>query len=513
MASYGKRRTWPGLFYDATSPARTVPVLPHKIPAADVAKMRAEMSGRVVVPGDAGYPNDRLGNPLFPAYPLVIMYCATAADVRVSLGWAQQLKLTVTCRSGGHSTAGFSVNNSMVLDLSLLNYVTIDPTLLQARVGAGTQFAQLDATYDAFGVHAPTGGCADVGVGGFMQGGGYGFTSRQYGIAADRVIGALVMLADGRLVRANATENPDLLWAICGGTGNNFGVVIEFTIQLVKAGPMWGFALSWPIAEAAAAMVALQNGYTLGAGPDQLGFQNALTILDGQPQLMAMGVYNGDKAAGIAAIAPLLSVGHPQIIQDRVGSYNELNSWLIDTCLPGPPPPPPGGNVFEVKGVGYVGRPLDVAGWQAAVDFFLTTPNPYNIMVMESYGGAINAAPANKNAFIHREVYMDLFVDSFWWDPAKRDAAVQWAADFEATLAPWFDGHRYQNYPARNLPNYRWQYWGDAFPSLLFVKGKYDPGRMFCFEQDVSPYPSDPGIARSVAPSLFSDPVIRGVVA
>ena len=144
------------------------------------------------------------------------------------------------------------------------------------------------------------------------------------------------------------------------------------------------------------------------------------------------------------------------------------------------------------------------------MDFYSRTPNPYNILAMEAYGGQINAFPPDKNAFIHRDVYMDIFVDSFWWDPNMKPAAIGWRDEFQLLLAPNFNGHRYQNYPERDARDYRWMYWEDAFPTLLFLKRKYDPTGFFRFEQDISPYPEGDGVTRSTAPSRFSDMTIAG---
>jgi hypothetical protein len=509
MALYGRRKAWPHVLHHPASAELTAQTVPSTVSADDLARMRSQIVGRVVVPGDRDYALDRLGNPLYPAFPRVIVYCKVFYDVRVALRWARELDLTVTCRAGGHSTAGFSVNDGMVVDVSLINYVSIDPELMQARVGSGTQFAQVDAAFEVASLHAPTGGCGDVAIGGFLQGGGYGFTSRQYGMGCDNIIAAKVMLADGRIVNASADENPDLLWGICGGTGNNFGVVLEFTYQLVPMKSLWGFCLAWSAADAPAAMLLLQNGYTKAGAQPELGWQAAMAMVETKPTLLMMGLFNGARADGLAALDPILRVGTPQLIRDRSASYNQLNGWLIDSCLRFPDPPN-GQTVFELKGVGYVDKPLDLSDWSCIVDFYLRSPNPFNILVMEAYGGQINAAPSGKNAFIHREVYMDVFVDSFWWDPNLKPAAVAWRDEFQLRMEPNFNGHRYQNYPERGAKNYRWMYWGDAFPTLLFLKNKYDPMGFFRFEQDISPYPDCDGITRSEAPSRFSDMTICG---
>ena len=152
-------------------------------------------------------------------------------------------------------------------------------------------------------------------------------------------------------------------------------------------------------------------------------------------------------------------------------------------------------------------RPLEVADWQKIVDQYKKTPNKYNIAYMEVYGAAIGR-PAEPNAFIHRDVYMDFYIDAFWQRNTRftdQKASRAWIDGYLAALAPYLDGHKYQNYPVRNLPDFRWAYWGDAFPTLLQVKQKYDPGNFFRFEQSISPYPGGDGITRSSAAPLFGD--------
>ena len=136
-------------------------------------------------------------------------------------------------------------------------------------------------------------------VGGYLQGGGYGFTSRQYGMACDNIVAAKVMLADGRRVNASADENADLLWGLCGGTGNNFGVALEYTYQLVPISSLWGFCLAWNAAQAPAAMLMMQNGYTKAGALPQLGWQGVMATIENKPTLLMMGLFNGARADGL----------------------------------------------------------------------------------------------------------------------------------------------------------------------------------------------------------------------
>jgi FAD/FMN-containing dehydrogenase len=477
---------------------------------SELASFAQQLTGYVVLPGTPPYDRARQGDGLSPysEHPQILVYCRAVQDVRLCLNLAQRQQWWITCRSGGHSTAGFSVNNGMVIDVTGLSDVTVDPVLKQATVGSGTRFDRLNAVLDGYQLHVPGGACSDVGTAGYMQGGGYGYTSREFGIHSDNVLSAKLMLADGSIVVASRSVNPDLYWAIRGGTGGNFGVLLETTYQLYDLHDVWGFCLQWPLADAPAALLELQNAYTKSGAPPQLGHLTALTFVDDQPVAAFTGMYHGAREDGLTAISSLLSTGNPTLTIDQIGSYAGLNDSLLDILTIEHPPP---GRIFEAKDCGYIQAGLRLSDWQAVVSYFATTPNPYNLVLLEPYGGAINDYPVEQSAFIHRDVYMDLYIDTFWQegtDFTDEAAARTWLAGYSDLMSAYWSDHKYQNYPQRGFADFRWAYWGDAFNSLLFVKQKYDPQNFFHYEQSISPYPDDPNIHCSSAPSLFNDPAI-----
>lgn len=470
-----------------------------------LARFEHELVGRIVLPGMPDYDacRDATGLCPFVSSPRIIVYCAVPNDVRLCLAWSHVHGWWVTCRSGGHSTAGYCVNDGVVIDVSEMNYVSVDPRLKQARVGAGTTFHELNSVLDTYRLHVPGGTCPDVGVAGYMQGGGYGLTSLMFGMNCDSVIEVTVMLADGRIVLANSDTNADLFWAIRGGTGNNFGVLLEAVYSLVELDDLWGFCLQWPLEDAPAALLELQNSYTRDAMPAGLGYEPAFVVADGTPVFAIPGMFAGDRSAGLDALRSLLRTGRPAIRIDKRGSYADLNESLLEALTEIP------AGTREVKQGGYVGSPLQLADWERVVRYFATSPTPYNMAVIEPYGGAISRHPASANAFVHRQPYMDFFVDSFYGNPGDLNKAQEWLNGFMELMQPFFNGHMYQNYPIRDFADFRWAYWGDAFNSLLFVKQKYDPENFFHFEQSISPYPAEPSeVGRSSVPSMFDDKTI-----
>lgn len=452
-----------------------------------LAALEKAMVGHVVLPTDAGYAEDRQeSNPAFQAFPLLIAYCESENDAKLCVQFAQTWKLWVAVRCGGHSTAGYSVNTGgMVIDLRGLSGVTLDTANRCVHVLPGTDFEHFNSAMGATGWHVPTGACGNVCVGGFVQGGGYGYTSRQFGIQSDMVESMRVLLADGQtIVTASATEHADLYWALRGGTGGNFGVLLQVTYRMELLPSVWAWSIGWDAADAADVLVLLQKDFMRTGAPDALGYMMNLGFRDGKPVFMIQGMYCGTPEAGRAAIAPLLAVPSAQLLADNSGSYPAMNHWLEDNPYELPQDLPDG--ACESKSSGYIGRTLTKEEWQAAIDYFVTSPNTYSMFYLEPYGGAIQRYPAADSAFVHRDVDADLVADVFWTDAAERERMEKWLAGFMELMRPFLTGAVYQNYPDGSLVDYAQAYWGtDTYARLQQVKQTYDPGNFFHFAQSV----------------------------
>lgn len=454
--------------------------------------------GRVIVPSSPDYDQDRkLSNPVFDFHPLAIIYCTTEVDVGLALQMVRNYKMQFSVRSGGHCTAGFSGSNGVIIDVKELNSICIlkDDT---AIVGCGVEFGHFQQVLDHHGLNVPGGECSDVCVGGYVQGGGFGFTAVKYGMSCDNITEVRVMLADGSIVVANADQNADLLWAICGGTGGNFGVLltVKFTLHKFRIG--YGFALSWSLMTsndieiAANAMMAIQEKYMLNSvlGSDMtlqihIGFQN---VGDGlmAPFLMLRGMWAGDPKEGPTTIAPLKAL--PGVLMDdfweQVASFYVLNHMLLNRPQ-GMPPMPPGPDPLEDKSSHYVSRKLEVEEWVDMLTYVTTSAPNKSFAYMEVYGGAINAAPKLLNSFVHRDSAFNLVMDVFWRNDEERATSEKFLAGWDKMVQPYWNGEVYQNYPSIKAPNYATEFWGAAYPILQRVKAKYDPGKFFHFDQNV----------------------------
>jgi hypothetical protein len=320
----------------------------------------------------------------------------------------------------------------------------------------------------------------------------------------DNVIEALVMLADGSIVCASERCNADLFWALRGGTGNNFGVLLQATYQLHYPGPLWGFGVSWPLGpngenadRAVAAFETLQNGVTGDATPKGVGHQSGLNFAGEVPGLFIRGIVAGTPEDGKRTIAALLRLGGDFDI-DKVARYAELSDSLEST-----PALQIATHTRTVAHSRFIERKLSGDEWAEFVRFFVRSPNSGNFSHLESYGGTIRSIDPAATAFCHRRARSNVFTWMFWQTEAEEQATLAFLQEFRRVLAPLSNGHACQNYPNRDSFDYRWMYWGENYPRLAAIKQKYDADCLFRFGQTVSA-PADSG-EQSLVPAGTRD--------
>lgn len=494
------------------------------------------LDGHLVMPWDPDYDEDRkLSNPAFDKHPWMIAYCESMRDVatilRLASGALSGTKLPMVIRSGGHSAAGYSaIDAGVVLDLSRLSAVHVDPRHNLIHAGPGSEFRMFWEKLDAYGLVVPAGVCPDVCVGGYMQGGGYGWLSRNFGMNCDTVLEVEVMLADGSLVVANETTNRDLFWAIRGGTGNNFGVLLRATYQAQTLKYAHGWALSWDVssdqgaANGAVALDLMQRRY-MGSNADRrLGMMIVVCyqatqpdLSDSKPYLLFRGMFLGSRAEGLAALRPLLETPGATIQWDRPGTIKDLNDAL-DNDPQEIPQFPAGVDILpESKQSRFTGRPLGVDGWRWQIDYIRSSARQLNVfstLALEVCGGAINALPRSANAYVHRDSDANLFLDVFWRadQPEEHRRALDYLREWVRVTEPLSNGEVYQNYPNEDLDHWWTRYWPVVWPLLPRIKSKYDPGTLFDFPQGVAhiPQPDDPAAMHEALEAVDVD-VARSV--
>jgi len=301
----------------------------------------------------------------------------------------------------------------------------------------------------------------------------------------DNVVEITLMLASGELVTASRDVNADLYWAVRGGTGNNFGILLDATYALHPLDDVWGYRVQWGIEHAAAVLQALQDDYTKDGAPDQLGYLAGL-VRDprGAPVVVMMGIFDGSEDAGRRALAPLLRIGDASLQLGETGPYARINDLVQEKpyCIPSLDP---GQTMFAARSR-YVERRLGPEAWEAVVDYFLTAENRGTFVCIEPYGGAIASVPADACAFDHRSAYMNVWASAYFGVPSEYPAAQAWTAGLIDRLLGRFGDRVYQNYPNRDTPDFENAYWGpDVSARLRAIKRSRDPNGVFTFEQSL----------------------------
>lgn len=444
--------------------------------------------GRVVLPGDADYDEARsVWNGMIDRRPAVIARCATQGDVAVAIAFARDAGLPLAVRGGGHNVAGYATcDGGVVIDLSSMRDVDVDPLARVVHVGGGATWADVDQATQPYGLAVPGGEVSETGVAGLTLSGGVGMLRRKYGLSCDNLLAAEVVLADGRFVRASFDENPDLFWALRGG-GGNFGVVTRFTFQAHPAGPeVAKLGVLYPI-EAAAEVLRAWRAFTQVAPDEATTAANVWRVpaipdlpseLHGRATVMLEGMYSGDIEDGLRLFRPLQRLGEPLLDLTGPMSYLESQSGF-DALVP--------------AGLRYYWKALNLASFSdeviaGVIDGAQRVPEGQSLMVIRHLGGAISRVPANATAFGNRSAPYNLSLDAIWEDPSEDDAHVSWVRGFWNAMRAHASGV-YLNFPGFGEEGEALVRagLGGNYVRLQQVKRRYDPANVFRLNQNVKP--------------------------
>ncbi|WP_339667227.1 FAD-binding oxidoreductase [Maribacter arcticus] len=458
----------------------------------ELIEFEQKIQGKIVYPWSPGYENDKKEfNDVYPAFPKLIVYVANYNDIGICLMEARNRKIDTVIRSGGHSLADYSVCDGLVVDISNLKSFHVDKANKTLWVQAGITFEELNPQLEFFNLHLPGGGCPSVSIAGYMQGGGYGLTSRNFGIESDCVLAFTMMLADGTILTASASENIDLFWAVRGGTGGNFGVLLDITYKVFDLDLVWGIALEWEIETdetyGAQALHAIQENYLTGNQHPNLGIETIVytDIPNGSRKKVRFGgCYNGDKAGLEAAVEPLKAIPGVTQVYCLQAKYSVVNNNVLEGI-----PAIPSNQLPSLKFYGrsaYVSRSLSIDDYKNILTYFNTVPNTFGMLDLEGYGGVINQYPVEDSAFIHRDALFNFYTIAFFDDVTNDQEANRiWINDFYKFLEQYTDGYSNQNYPNRDQTDFQYAYWGIYYHQLVAIKNKYDPNNFFNYQQSI----------------------------
>ena len=456
---------------------------PARMGEATIAEFAGGLRGTAVRPGDEDYDRERsIWNAAHDRHPAIITRCAGVADVIRTVDLARSEGLPLAVRSGGHSIPGFStVDDGIVLDLSLMKGIQVNPERRRVTAQAGCTWKDLDAETQQFGLAVTGGLVSSTGIAGFTTGGGIGWLMRKYGLASDNMVAADVVTADGQFVHASADEHPDLFWGLRGG-GGNFGVVTSFEYQLHEVGPTVLSGLVFYPAEEAEQVL---HGYraACAAAPDELTTLVNMTTappvpesVHGKPVIGVGGCWTGDLDAGEAATAPFRSLG--TVIAD-VFAANPYTGWqqALDPLYPR--------GVHNYFRSAFL-RTADDASLRVLMDSLTTLPSALTEIHLQHLGGAVGRVLADATAFGLRDQEFIINVVARTQTEEGFADVVEWARGVTSALGP--DAATYVNFTGEaNAALVRASYPPDTYRRLVQLKNEYDPTNLFRLNQNIAP--------------------------
>jgi FAD/FMN-containing dehydrogenase len=443
--------------------------------------------GITLVPGDADYDEARkIWNAMIDRRPALIVRCTTPEDVVRAVELARENSLIVSVRGGGHNIAGNAVcDDGLMIDLSLMKNVQVDPAARRATVEPGCTLAEFDAPAQAHGLATPLGINSTTGVAGLTLGGGFGWLSRKYGMTIDNLISADVVTADGRQIRASETENADLFWGLRGG-GGNFGIVTKFEFRLHPVGPnVLSGLIVFPFAEARAVLT--QFARFTETMPDELNVWMVTRKAPPLPflpesahgkEMIALAVfYAGDPAEGEKLIAPLRGFG--TVLGEHVGVQPYV-AWqqAFDPLLT------PGARNYW-KSHNFVR--LSDGAIDAVIEYAAKMPSPPCEIFIGTIGGATARVAPDATAYSSRDANYVMNVHGRWESADDDKRCIGWSREFFAKSQPFASAGAYINFLTQDETDRIAAAYGPAYSRLLDVKKKYDPTNLFCMNQNIKP--------------------------
>jgi hypothetical protein len=448
------------------------------------AGLRSRLEGQVLTPGTAAYDQARRTiNITLDRYPLAIVRAATAGDVAAAVDFAREHSLPLAVRSGGHSLAKLSVvDDALVVDLSKMKRIAIDPDARIGRVQAGATSGDLAGPANAHGLALTTGDTHSVGMGGLVTGGGIGFMVRKYGLAIDSLIEAQVVTASGEIVTASESEHPDLFWAIRGG-GGNFGIVTEFTFRLAPVGEVLGGALVLP---ATREVIRGYMEYSTTAPDDLTTIANIMYAPPapfipeervGELVLMVWLVWTGSIEDGERALAPLRALAEP--VADAISPipYPVIYNFTEFAAEP---------HAASIRMM--FADDLSDAAIDAALDAMKHPSSPFALIQIRGLGGAMAQVDRSATAFAHRDRQYFVAIINIWLD-ATEDAIPHeaWTQSLWSILRPEGQGVYVNFLENEGVDRIREAYPEATYARLVEIKRRYDPENHFRFNQNVAP--------------------------
>ena len=453
---------------------------------ATTKELREALRGELVLPTDTDYDEARsVWNGMIDRRPALVARCTGTSDVIAAIGFARSEGLEVAVRGGGHNVAGNATcDGGLVIDLSPMKGVRVDAEARTVRAQGGLTWGELDAETQAFGLASTGGLVTTTGIAGFTLGGGIGWMMRKHGLACDNLIAADMVTADGQIVHASETENPELLWGLRGG-GGNFGVVTEFEYRLHPVSQVFGGLVAWP-ADAGRDVLKFWREWSLTA-PDDVCTMAAFLYAPPEPFVPPEVVGHPIFAIACCHLDP---AGRAE---DDLRPLRDLGP-AVDVLGPMP--------YTAIQGMFDAGTPRGSHNYwrssyvQALTDDAIETimgavpgiPDPMGQLHIHQMGGAMSRVPQGATAFGNRDVPFLMNYIGLWLDAAEDEKNTAWVKQASDAMAPFSTGARYVNFLAdEGEAGVASAYEAETFARLQGLKAKYDPTNFFHLNQNVRP--------------------------
>jgi hypothetical protein len=439
--------------------------------------LRAQISGKVLEPGGKGYDEARrIWNGMIDRRPALIVQCANTFDVMEAMKFAKAHGLVIAVRGGGHNVTGNAVcDDGLMIDLSLMKKVKVDPVLRIAIAETGATWGDFDKATQEFGLATTGGLISTTGIAGLTLGGGVGWLVRKHGLSCDNVISAEVVTADGRLVVANDAENPELFWGIRGG-GGNFGIVTSLTYRLHPLQSVLGGMILHPMADAKK-VIQFYRDFMMTAPEELTLYCCIIHTPDGMQVVGIVGCYSGDIQEGESVLKPLRKFGSPLVDLIQEQPYLQIQT-MLDA-------PFPHGNRYYWKS-GFLESLSDDA-IDTIIKFALTITSPISAVILELYGGAATREPAGGTSFPHRQEEFDLVVISNWVNPEEDQKNIEWTRALWNDMQPYSSKRVYVNTLGVEGEQRVREAYGESYARLVALKKAYDPQNIFRMNQNIDP--------------------------
>ena len=444
--------------------------------------LKGGLRGRMLTKDEDGYDTARsIWNGMVDRSPGLIVRCQGASDVIQAVNFAREHDLIVAVRGGGHNIAGNAVcDGGLMIDLSSMNFVRVDPAAKRAWIGPGATLGDVDRETQAFGLALPTGINSTTGISGLTLGGGFGWLTRKYGLTIDSLASADVVTADGRLLRASTDENLDLFWAIRGG-GGNFGIVTAFEFNLHRVGPEVLSGLVVHPFDNARELLRSYREAVINA-PEELTCWVVMRRAPPLPFLPAEWhgrevmifamCYVGDLTEGEQASREIRSLGNP--IADVVGPHRLVDDPLLTTGAR---------NYWKSHDF----ETLPDGALDAIIQAVRTLPGPECEVFIAQIGGAMSRVAPDATAYPQRAAHFVMNVHTRWRENKDDNACVKWARDLFRAAEPFAMGSAYVNFMPEDETDRVEKIYGMNYSRLAKVKGRYDPHNMFRMNQNIRP--------------------------